>query len=200
MMLVRLAHPFYARTLEFIFGADRTRITRWTNTCIDWLFDCYNHLLQLNVARFTEKAQVYADAVGRKMGSADACRNLLMVDGIFVYVTLILLSKIATQTNPPLSTHRPICKPRLAQEIYYSGESCVRHSPTPCAPSRSRTLIIPSTIPYALPGYYKGHGLKFQGCVAASGLFEDFFGPRQYDYVFTGPDRVDTPTPAAAND
>lgn len=126
MMLVRLAHPFYARTLEFIFGADRTRITRWTNTCIDWLFDCYNHLLQLNVARFTEKAQVYADAVGRKMGSADACRNLLMVDGIFVYVTLILLSKIATQTNPPLSTHRPICKPRLAQEIYYSGESCVR--------------------------------------------------------------------------
>jgi len=69
MMLTRLAHPFHGRTLEFMFGADRTRIARWTNACLIWFFDEFNHLLQLNIERFVERAPEYAAAVARKMGS-----------------------------------------------------------------------------------------------------------------------------------
>lgn len=85
-MLVRLAHPFYTTTLEFIFGVDRTRITRWTNACLEWFFQGYEHLLQLNIGRMAEKAPEYAHAIGRKMGYPDpaSCRSILIVDGIFV--------------------------------------------------------------------------------------------------------------------
>lgn len=86
MMLTRLAHPFHGRTLEFMFGADRTRIARWTNACLIWFFDEFNHLLQLNIERFVERAPEYAAAVARKMGAVHGGRNILFVDGIFVCV------------------------------------------------------------------------------------------------------------------
>lgn len=41
VLLVRTAHPFYCRTLEFIFGWHRARINRWTNDILEWIFEKY---------------------------------------------------------------------------------------------------------------------------------------------------------------
>lgn len=141
MFLVRLAHPFYARTLEFIFGADRTRITRWTNAALDWFFDSFNHLLELNVARLTEKAHVYAEAIGRKMEYPDpsACRSLFFVDGVFVCVGMGVCVWY-NHSTPPVSSH-----PSLTHDTpIHARTHAITPTPGTCAsPASSRTSTTP---------------------------------------------------------
>ena len=133
MMLTRLAHPFYGRTLEFMFGADRTRITRWTNACLIWFFDEFNHLLQLNIQRFVERAPEYAAAVARKMGAVHGGRNILFVDGIFVCVPTCPSSPqppmphTLTHFTLPPRYQAHMQAPRGAKVVLFW---CVLHPPT----------------------------------------------------------------------
>lgn len=91
-LLCRLAHPFRLKTLEAIFGYHHKRIGRWTNYLIQWLFDEWGHLLQLNLERFRREAPQHAQAFGVRLGYADPsrCRNILQVDGCFMYVGMPL--------------------------------------------------------------------------------------------------------------
>lgn len=71
-----------------MFGYHHKRIGRWTNYLVQWLFDEWGHLLQLNVERFRREAPKHAHAFGVRLGYADPsrCRNILQVDGCFMYV------------------------------------------------------------------------------------------------------------------
>jgi len=46
MILARLARPLNGLNVEDLFGADRTRIVRWTDTYLYLFFDAFNHQLR----------------------------------------------------------------------------------------------------------------------------------------------------------
>jgi hypothetical protein len=134
-----MAHPFRLKTLEAIFGYHHKRIGRWTNYLIQWLFDEWGHLLQLNLERFRREAPQHAQAFGVRLGYADPsrCRNILQVDGCFMYVGKPLtwpcihrrpfpdvsraLNRPPSPRPAPTTTDREICHPKYAQELFYNG-------------------------------------------------------------------------------
>ena len=85
---LNVPHRIYVRgwVVRVIFGYHHKRIGRWTNYIIQWMFDEWGHLLQLNLDRFSREARTYAEALGRRLGYADPtlCRNILQVDGCFL--------------------------------------------------------------------------------------------------------------------
>ena len=101
-LLCRLAHPFRLKTLEYIFGWHKNRIGRWTNWLIQWIFDEWGHLLDLNLERFRREAPKYAAAFGRRLGyeEVDRCRNILQVDGCFMCVLVLCIASRSCMRGP----------------------------------------------------------------------------------------------------
>lgn len=55
---------------------------------MQWIYDEWGHLLQLNLERMKQEAPSHAEAFGRRLGFADPsrCRAILLVDSCFMCV------------------------------------------------------------------------------------------------------------------
>lgn len=85
MLLGRLAHPHsVSGTMEQLYGYDRTQITKWTNYMLEYLYDEWAFLLDLNEERLVEKMDEYCYLMGTIV-TPDApheCNAYLCVDGV----------------------------------------------------------------------------------------------------------------------
>lgn len=102
MLLGRNAHPHSVRgTMEKLYGYDRTQITKWTNYMLEYVFDQWAFLLDLNEERLSNKMNEYCALLGTKANPEDpsACKSYLCIDGVNVRV----------------------CYPTRYQERYYNG-------------------------------------------------------------------------------
>lgn len=87
MMCSRLAQGIpYLGQMEHKWRWPRSYVTKYVNHMLNWVVDEWGHLLELNVARMSEKAHEYATAVGRKLGFQNpaACRCIMYIDGVFM--------------------------------------------------------------------------------------------------------------------
>ncbi len=85
MLLGRLAHPHsVSGTMEHLYGYDRTQITKWTNNLLEYLFDEWAFLLDLNEQRLAENMDAYCYLMGTRVTPASPgdCEAYLAVDGV----------------------------------------------------------------------------------------------------------------------
>lgn len=86
MFLCRMAHPFCVRgTMEYLYGYDRTQITRWTNMAREWFLDRWWHLTILNEDMAQRDIHMWAHKIGTKMHMAEPETNTIFgfIDGVF---------------------------------------------------------------------------------------------------------------------
>lgn len=87
MLLGRNAHPHSVRgTMEKLYGYDRTQITKWTNYMLEYVFDQWAFLLDLNEERLSNKMNEYCALLGTKANpeGPSACKSYLCIDGVNV--------------------------------------------------------------------------------------------------------------------
>jgi hypothetical protein len=85
MLLGRLAHPHsVSGTMEQLYGYDRTQITKCTNHMLEYLFNEWAFLLELNETRLAEKMNEYCYLMGTLVTPAapGECNAYLAIDGV----------------------------------------------------------------------------------------------------------------------
>lgn len=119
MLLGRNSHLYSVRgTMEKLYGYDRIQTTKWTNNMLEYLFDQWAFLLDLNEERLSNKMVEYCTFLGTKANPVDlsACESYLCIDGVnvlpYVPVALVVPCRTppwATLAHPShtLSTHSP---------------------------------------------------------------------------------------------
>jgi len=85
MPLGRLAHPhLVSGTMEHVYGYDRTQITEWTNSMLEYMFNEWAFLLELNETRLAEKMDEYCYLMGTEFTPAAPGESnaYLAIDGV----------------------------------------------------------------------------------------------------------------------
>lgn len=72
MLLQKLAYPARGADMELMFGWERTRFSRITNSLAAFIYDKWKHLMYFDAHRLTpEKLKQYAAAVAAKGAPLD---------------------------------------------------------------------------------------------------------------------------------
>lgn len=113
MLLGRLAHPHsVSGTMEQLYGYDRTQITKWTNHMLEYLFNEWAFLLELNETRLAEKMNEGLCSPPNPSKSKNPSKSFLrglLFEG-FVDVCSMLFEGFEEQSKP--------CKKQKAHEAH----------------------------------------------------------------------------------